>query len=303
MSGSPAGGPALDATVRFMPRIGATSQGESRLRMLRIVRRGDRHDPRDLTVSLRYEGGGLTPAFLEGRADGVIPGETLKTFVHQLARDHAVAEIEPFALALCRRMLDAHRQLSRVRVEVSEQPWTRMDVGSKAQGQSFVIGGPELRTATVTSNGTQTAVVSGIDELVLMRTSGFLPRRPGSRADDGSEDAVPALLVGSLSARWTYSNADVTFGPYRQGVRASIADTFAMHAARSVQYTLYAIAEVVLATYEEILDITLAMHERPYRPADLFRAAMENPDDLFVAAEEPLGVVEVTVERDSLPHP
>ena len=136
-----------------------------------------------------------------------------------------------------------------------------------------------------------------------MRTSGFLPRRVGPRPDDGLDDAVQALLVGSLSAKWTYSNADVTFGPYRQGVRAAIAETFAVHAARSVQHTLYAIADVVLATYEEILDITLSMHERPYRPADLFSAQIENPDELFVAAEEPLGVVEVTVERDSSPRP
>ena len=285
-----------------MPRLGASSQGESRLRMLRIVRKGDRHDPRDLTVSLRFEGG-LAPAFLEGKADGIIPGETLKSFVHQVARDHGGTEVEPFALALCRRILEAHRQMTRVRVEVAEQPWTRLDVGGKAQGQAFVMGGPEMRTTAVTSNGTQTAVVSGIEDLVLMRTSGFLPRRPGARADDGTEDLVQALFVGALSARWTYSNADVTFGPYRQGIRAAIAETFAMHAAKSVQYTLYAIAEVVFATYEEILDITLAMHERPYRPADLFRAQLENPDELFVTADAPLGVVEVTVERDSGPRP
>jgi urate oxidase len=61
---------------------------------------------------------------------------------------------------------------------------------------------------------------------------------------------------------------------------------------------LYAIADVVLATYQEISDVTLALHERPYRPADLFSAGMENPDDLFVALEEPIGVVEVTVDRD-----
>ena len=52
-------------------------------------------------------------------------------------------------------------------------------------------------------------------------------------------------------------------------------ETFAMHAARSVQHTLYAMADVVLATYEEILDVTLSMHERPYRPADLFSAQTE----------------------------
>lgn len=286
-----------------MPRLGSSSQGESRLRMLRIVRKGDRHDPRDLTVSVRFEGG-LEPAFLEGRADAVIPGETLKTLVHQVAREAPNVEVEAFGLALCRRVLDSHRPITRVRVEVAEQPWNRMDVGGKAQGQAFVLGGPEQRTAAVTSNGTQTAVVAGIEQLMLMRTSGFLPhRRRGPRADDGTEDSVQGLLVGSLSARWTYSNAEVTFGPYRQGVRAAITDTFAMHAARSIQYTLYAIADVVLSTYQEILDITVAMHERPYRPADLFRAQIENPDELFVAAEEPLGVVEVTVERDQNRRP
>ena len=281
-----------------MPRLGASSQGESRLRMLRIVRRGDRHDARDLTVSIRFEGD-FSTAFLEGRPDGIIPGETLKSLVHQIVREHAGAEIEVVGLALCRLVLGAHRQVSRVRVEITEQPWSRMDVGGKPQGQAFVLGGPEQRTVAITSNGTQTSVVAGIDHLTLMRTAGFLARRVGPRADDGLDDAVQGLLVGSLSAKWTYSNADVTFGPYRQGVRAAIADTFAMHAARSVQHTLYAIADVVLATYEEILDVTLAMHERPYRPADLFSSQLENPDELFVAAEEPLGVVEVTVERDS----
>jgi urate oxidase len=265
--------------------------------MLRIVRRGDRHDPRDFTVAVRYEGG-LGPAFLEGRVEGVLPGETLKRFV-----DHAGAEIETIALALCQRVLDARPQISRVRAEIVEQPWTRINVGGKAQGQAFALGSPEQRMAAVTSNGPQVAVTSGIDQLVVMRTSGFLPRAGGPRADDGSEDAVPSLLVGSLSARWSYSNADVTFGPYRQGVRAAITDTLAMHAARSVQYTLYAIADVVLAAYEEILDITVSMQERPYRPADQLRGPTEAPDDLFVAAEEPLGVVEVTVERDRARHP
>ena len=31
---------------------------------------------------------------------------------------------------------------------------------------------------------------------------------------------------------------------------------------------------------------------------DLFGAGLENPDDLFVVRDEPLGLVEVTVERD-----
>jgi len=265
--------------------------------MLRIARRGDRHDPKELTVSFRFEGD-FAAAFREGRAAGLVPGETLKNLVHRTACEHGSGEIEEFGLAMCDRVLTGHPLITRARVEITEQSWTRLDAGGRPQGQAFMAGTSELKTAAVTSNGNQVAVVSGIDGLSLMRTAGFTPP-PGTAADESTTDGLQRLLVAGLTVRWTYSSADVTFRPYRQGVRAAAVETFAWHAGRSVQHTLYAIADVVLATYQEIADITLALHERPYRPADLFSAGAENPGDLFVALEEPLGIVEVTVERDS----
>ncbi len=110
---------------------------------------------------------------------------------------------------------------------------------------------------------------------------------------------MPRLLVATLAARWTYTSAEVSFDPYRRGVRSAIVETFGCHASRSIQHTLYAIADVVLSSYEEISDISLTLQELPYRPVDLFRAGVENPDELFVAVEEPVGVVEITVDRDS----
>lgn len=283
-------------TVPRMARIGSSSHGESRLRMLRLTRRGDRHDPKELVVSFRFEGPFAT-AFREGKADGLPPGETLKNLVHRTAREHGSCEIEEFGLALCERVLSEYPVITRARVEITEQAWTRLDAGGRAQGQAFLAGSPEIKTTAVTSNGRQLAVVSGLDHLSVMRTSGFGgPDRAAT--DDGRDDGLQRLLVGELSMRWTYSSPDVTFRPYRQGVRAAIVETFAWHPSRSVHHTLYAMAGVVLATYQEISDVTLAFQERPYRPADLFGAGMENPDDLFVAVEEPLGVVEVTVERE-----
>jgi urate oxidase len=264
--------------------------------MLRIVRRGDRHDPRELTVSFHCEGD-FAAAFRDGRIDALLPGEALKNLAHRTAREHGAGEIEEFGLALCQRVLASHPAIGRARVEVIEQSWTRLDAGGKAQGQAFMAGPPEQKTATITSNGQHVAVVSGIDHLSLMRTAGFVPaRRDG--ADDGLTDGLQRLLVGAISARWTYTSPDVTFRPYRQGVRSAMIETFAWHASRSVQHTLYAIGDVVLANYQEIAEITLALRERPYRPADLFRADVDNPDDLFVSLEEPVGIVEVTVERD-----
>jgi urate oxidase len=278
-----------------MVLIGGSSHGESRVRMLRLVRRGDRHDPRDLTVSLRIEGD-FAGAFREGRPAGVVPGEALKNLVHATACTHAIGEIESFGIEVCRALLENHPQITRVRAEVSEQPWQRMEVGGKAQGQAFVLGGPEQRGATIVSNGTQVAVVSSIDNLTVMRTAGFAPAR--TRPDEAGDEGLAPLVVGALNVRWTYSTPDVTFGPYRQGVRSVVVETMALHASRSVQHTLYAIGDVLLASYPEISEISLAMHERPYRPVDLFHANVENPDELFVAVEEPIGIVEVTLERD-----
>jgi urate oxidase len=265
--------------------------------MLRLVRRGDRHDPRDLTVSLRFEGN-FDGAFREGRPDGVVPGETLKNLVHTCAREHATGEIEAFGLELCRDLLGTQPQITRVRAEITEQPWLRMEVGGKAQGQAFVLGGPEQRGAAITSNGTQIAVVSSIENLTVMRSSGFSPARARPASERPGDEGLPPLVVGSLIVRWSYSTPDVTFGAYRQGVRSVVVETMAVHASRSVQHTLYAIGDLLLASYPEISEVSLALHERPYRPVDMFHANVENPDELFVALEEPVGVVEVTLERE-----
>jgi urate oxidase len=272
--------------------------------MLRVVRRGDRHDPKDLTVSCRFEGD-FGASFTDGRSEGLVPGEALKNLVHATARTDGHGEIEPFGLALCERLLASFPRITKARVEIAEQLWSRLEIGGKAQGQAFEAGGSERRTTAVTSNGRQVAVVSGIDQLALLRSGGLrVPARPRQDEDaSGLQDGVPRLLVGALGARWTYSSPDVTFGPYRQGVRAVIVETFAAHARLSVEHTLHAIAEVALASYPEIVDITLSMQERPYRPADLFSAGVENPDDVFLVIDEPLGMVEVTLERESAERP
>jgi urate oxidase len=285
------------STVTIVPRIGPSHHGETRIRLLRVVRRGDRHDPRDLSVACRFEGD-LSSAFVDGRLDALIPGEAVKNLVYATARDAGAKEIENLGLAIAQRILEDHPQVTRTRVEIAENAWHRLDVGGKAQGQAFIAGSGEKRTATITSNGQQVAVVSGIENLTIMRTAGFAPSRKATEDPGGRDDLLQRMLMASVSAKWTYSSGDVTFGPYRQGVRAAVVETFGCHGRRTVPHTMYAIADIVLGSFEEIAEITISVQERPYRPADLFKAGLENPDDLFVVLDEPLGLVEVTVERD-----
>jgi urate oxidase len=279
-----------------MALIHSSSYGESQLRLLRIVRRGDRDDPQDLTIALRFEGD-FVPAFRDGSAAGVLPGEALKNLVYKVAREERHPAIENLGLALCGRILRQHPQIGRVRVEISEQPWARVDAGGKAQGQAFTPVALERRTTAIVSNGTRTSVSSGIQDLALMRTSGLASPRVVSDADDGVADGVQRLLIASLSLTWSYAEGDIAFAPYRQGIRAAVVETFAWHASRSVQHTLYAIGDVILASYQEISTVMLALKERPYRPADLLELSLD-ADALFVAYDAPVGMVEVTLERE-----
>jgi urate oxidase len=264
-----------------MAHIHSTAYGETRLRLLRVLRRGDRHDPKDVTVSLRLEGGDALPA------------EPLKNVVYRVARAQTFPEVEMFALAVADAILHQFPQVTLARVEASEHVWTRLEAGGKAQGQAFAPGSGERRSALVTSNGTRVSVTAGIDNLVVMRTSGLRAHGSPSAADAQPEGVQPFLVAG-LSAKWSYASGEIAFATFRQGVRAAILETFVWHASHSLQRTLSNIADVILETYAEIGSVALTAEERPYRPADLLSAEM---DQLYVAREEPLGVVEVTVER------
>jgi len=271
-----------------MTSIHSSSYGESRLRMLRVLQRGDRHDPKDLTIALRFE----------GPIDAMVPGEAIKNLVHRVVREqeHAAAAIESLGLALCRQILARHPSIGLARVEIIEQPWTRLDAGGKQQGRAFMPAGVERRTATVSSNGTRIAVSAGVENLVLLRTGGFVPSQRGKASEEPTDDGIQRVFIATLWARWSYASGDIAFVPYRAGVRQAIVETFAWHKGPSVQATLSSIADVVLASYHEISQVTLGVQELPYRPVDLLELSVDG-DALFVAHDEPVGTVEITVDR------
>jgi urate oxidase len=257
--------------------------------MLRVIRRGDRHDPHDLTIALRFE----------GRLDARVPGEPIKNLVHRVVREqeHAAEAIESLGLAICDAALHEFGSIGLARVEIAEQPWARLDAGGKAQGQTFTPSGVERRTAVVSSNGERRSVVAGIENLTVLRTGGFAPTKRGQPTDEPAEDGVQRLFLATLGARWAYTSGDIAFRPYRNGIRQAIIETFTWHKGRAIQETLHGIADVVLASYQEIAQISLSVQERPYRPADMLELAVDG-DVLFVAHDEPLSVVELTLERD-----
>jgi urate oxidase len=104
------------------------------------------------------------------------------------------------------------------------------------------------------------------------------------------------ILATSITAVWTVRSGLSDFSA-RQRIRAALVETFATHESESVQHTLYAMATAALSAAEEIVDITLTLPNRHHLLVDLAPFGLDNPNEIFVATDQPYGLIEATVRR------
>jgi urate oxidase len=279
-----------------MARLASNSYGKARIRLVKVIRHGDRHDVKDLTVGVRLEGD-FEEAHVVGDNRKILPTDTMKNTVYALAASLKIDQIEQFGITLVGHFLRENPQVSRARVEISERAWGRLPVNGRPHNHAFVDSGTERRTASVTSNGERVSVVAGIEGLQILKTTGSA--FAGFLKDPFTtlRETQDRIFATTLTAKWTYIKPEVTFGPYWLGVRQALLDTFSIHDSQSVQHTLYAMAEAVLSAYEEIAEITLTMPNRHHLLVDLSSFKVENRNEIFVATEEPHGVIEATITR------
>ena len=91
-----------------------------------------------------------------------------------------------------------------------------------------------------------------------------------------------------------YTIADFTA---RDRIRAALIESFATHMSRSLQQTLYAMGEAALAACADATDITLTMPNRHHLLVDLEPFGLDNPKEVFVATDQPFGLMEATIHR------
>jgi urate oxidase len=82
-----------------------TSYGKSRIRLVRVTRHGDRHEVRDCTVAVTFEGS-YDRSYTDGDNTDVLPTDTMKNTVYALAAQHATKEPETFGALLARHFLE-----------------------------------------------------------------------------------------------------------------------------------------------------------------------------------------------------
>ena len=271
--------------------------GKSRVRLVKVrrPRAAAPHEIVDLTIDVQLEGA-FDAVYVEGDNRACLATDTMKNTVYALARRDPIAHVEAFALRLADHFA-AKPAVSRVRISAVEQRWDRIAVGGRPHPHAFVQPGGEQWTAVVTRDASAPArVASGVANLVVLKTtdsafSGF-PRDELTTLPETEE----RILATSITASWAYSSPTVDFSA-REAVRRALVETFAGHASRSVQHTLYAMGEAALAACADVAEITLTLPNRHHLLVDLQPFGLDNPNEIFVATDQPFGLIEATIRR------
>ena len=270
--------------------------GKSRVRLVKLRRARDLHDVVDLTIDIQLEGA-FEGVYLDGDNSACLPTDTMKNTVYALARRDPIDHVETFATRLADHFAAAPG-VSMARISAAESRWDRLSAGGRPHPHAFVQGGSEQWTAVVTRSADGVSVASGVTNLVALKTtdsafSGF-PRDEYTTLPETRD----RILATSMTAVWTYRRGVCDFGA-RERIRSAMLEVFAGHDSESVQHTLYAMAEAALAACADIAEITITMPNRHHLLVDLEPFGLDNPNEIFVATDQPFGVIEATVRRSS----
>ncbi|TDU83646.1 urate oxidase [Kribbella voronezhensis] len=281
--------------------LGANQYGKAESRVVRIYRDTPRHQIRDLNVSSALRGR-FENAHTTGDQSDVLPTDTQKNTAFAFAKEKGVGAIEEFALTLGDHFLQASPAADGARIEVEEYPWERISVDGAGHDHSFVRSGAGIRTTVVNVEGRgdeRTAyVVSGIRDLTVLKSTGsefhgFLKDKYTTLPETNDR-----ILATSLVARWRYDHTEVDWDKSYDEIKGLLLEQFAKIHSLALQQTLYGMGEAVLERHPEVAEIKFSAPNKHHFLVDLSPFDVENPGEVFIAADRPYGLIEATVVRD-----
>ncbi|MDQ6760206.1 MAG: urate oxidase, partial [Acidobacteriota bacterium] len=249
------------AAAKNAVRLIADRYGKSRVRLVKVAREGSRHELRELTVQVLCQGD-FESSYRDGDNSKVLPTDTMKNTVYALAKREGLASIEAFGATLASHFLANNGQVAGVRIKITEDLWSRIDVDGNPHGSAFLRGGGEKRTTQVSATRDVQSIESGITGLTILKSSKSAFEGYPKDAFTTLKETSDRIFATSLRASWRYAGKAVDFDPAWSTVRRTILETFALHESRSVQHTLYAIAEAVLESCAAVEEIHLVMPNR-----------------------------------------
>ena len=284
--------------------LGDNQYGKAENRIVRIYRDSPRHEIHDVNVSTALRGD-FAAAHLTGDQANVLPTDTQKQTAYAFAKEKGLVSIEAYGLELARHFVDGVPAVDAARVEIEEYAWERAIVDGEGHDHAFVRKGQEVRTASVTVEGTgdaqRTWVTGGLKDLVILKST-------RSEFHGFYEDAYTVLqpttdrvMATSLVAKWRFTTTEVDWNEVYEGVKAILVKQFAVVHSLALQQTLYEMGKAVLEAYDIIAEVRLSAPNKHHFLYDLSPFGVENRNEVFNADDRPYGLIQASVLRDDAP--
>jgi urate oxidase len=270
--------------------------GKARVRVMKVTRRRGRHTLKELDVSVMLRGD-FDASYTKADNSLVVATDTMKNTVNVLAKEKLGAESEEFGILLGEHFLKTYPQVSEAEIRLSEHCWERMRAGGRPHAHSFLEKSPARPFAKVTCSKSGSRVESGIEELLILKTTGsgfegFLKDKLTTLPE--TKDRIMAT---KLEATWTYERRPKSYAKSNARILEAMLGVFAKNYSPSVQVTLFEMGEAALKAVREISKVHLAMPNKHCLLVNLAPFGIQNQNELFVPTDEPHGLIEGTVER------
>jgi urate oxidase len=280
-----------------MIEITENRYGKSRVRLMKVTRHPHGNELREWTVQVLLRGD-FDSAHVDGDNSKILATDTMKNTVYFVARLSQATTMEAYAMELADFILTRNGQVSSAAIRIESALWKRLTIDGKLHPTAFMHGSDEVQTTHVErAQRGDFRIRSGLDHLVILKTadSGFegYIKDPLTTLKETSD----RIFGTALRAEWLYTSHDLDFDAVRSTVRETMLKTFANHESKSVQQTLYAMAESALAAAPVVEEIEMAMPNKHCLLVDLSRFGQENPNEIFVPTDEPHGYIEACIRR------
>jgi urate oxidase len=144
-------------------------------------------------------------------------------------------------------------------------------------------------------------VISGIKDLIVLKSTGsefagFLKDRYTTLPE-----TTDRILATSLTVRWRYAGTDGPWDDAFGQVRRILLERFAQVHSLALQQTLYEMGKAVLEARDDVVEVRLSAPNKHHFLVDLEPFGLENPGEVFFAADRPYGQIQCAVQRDDAP--
>lgn len=278
--------------------LSQNSYGKSAVRLTKVVRRGAVHELFEIDAAVQLEGN-FTAAYTAGDNRNVVATDTIKNTVYVLAKENDFASLEDFAVLLARHFVTLYPQVSAARVELTQAAWQRIAVDGRPHDHAFTSAGPHHRTAlaTLDRRHAEPDLRGGVTGLAVIKTTASEWRDFHADRYRTLRDTSDRILGTTIDATWTYRQPAGDFNACYDRINEAMLTAFATRHSLGAQQTIMHLGEAALSACEAITEIHLALPNQHRIPFNLDPFGLKFENDIFVATDEPYGLIHGTITR------